>query len=951
MANYLSNKEIIIRTSDTGNIIFDASSLSNTLSLVCKYLRSEPNKLIDSTILRDVSFITLENDNTNIDDIFDFKSKNSFGVIYNIFDSLDTIHALAFNNCFTLQSCIIPENIIKLEEGIFSGCSSLRYISLPTTIEEICENVFNGCENLKQINNTDQIKILHQYSFAGCGIKDIRLNSIIAELPPYLFKNCLKLEKFESNIVQKLGEGTFSGCISLNVVNINYNGITEIKETEYKEPLTDVVEPSEEPTEPGEEPVQLTRYILLSPERYTIKQYDLTATDDFNEANRIIKSRAVTIQDGDEDSFKYLLLRENWITYHVYNETKTTELYTTNEYEDLVSLGDGKISSDNIFFKDGNGVIIRFIQSPDGNYDFHHAEAYKVKYDVYDESNKLVYYIAPKYARERLEATENGNDKLYHKTFNGDNVIGEYIDKNLKIELIDKFRLSGTGQIEYEYFNRLTGETEYYLSGETIPEGYEPVKTNGYPVYNDYFSTFGHSFASGGNEYSFTRLSTEIGVDLLRQYTLEEDIYLYPVNISTEEDFGISLTSNDMLDDYVYYTALDGEEDSGDDGGDSGDDGGSGDEGGSDDTGGNIELQDRNILPDMVFANCRKLTHDKISFIDQIQGIGYGAFMGCSSLDHIDSLINNVAEYGFKDCINLESINLSKCTTIKKYGFKNCIKLQEVNLSKLDPELNEGVFEDCESLHTIGTNYIDIIGIKGFKNCINLENYPTLNKIIRVEKEGFYNCKKLTVSQLNNLNNINYIGEYGFCKCAALNNINLNSGVILGNGAFKDCISLESITLPPSIKKLGNQTFNNCISLRKVEFQSNALDADFNMNAFDGCNNIKEVIIPFSNTSNIISINNNGVYNRQTNTLIYVAKNISKFEFTQELEGCIIDENAFTNCHITLIDMSSINAPDIEKNIFSSISNNQWFIFIRESDPNYKKYVRIIGYTHIKVCR
>ena len=113
MASYPSNRELLIRLSETGNIVFESSSLSNTMSLVCKYIKSEPNKLIDSTVLRDVSFITLDNANVNIDDLFEYKRKNSFGIVYNIFDSLDTLHALAFNNCPTLYSCIIPSISVK----------------------------------------------------------------------------------------------------------------------------------------------------------------------------------------------------------------------------------------------------------------------------------------------------------------------------------------------------------------------------------------------------------------------------------------------------------------------------------------------------------------------------------------------------------------------------------------------------------------------------------------------------------------------------------------------------------------------------------------------------------------------------------------------------------------------------------------------------------------------
>ena len=74
MSTYSSNKEILINTSDIGSIVYSISSLSSTIPIICKYSKSiDNNKLIDSSIIRDISFVTLGGQNTNVSNIFDYK--------------------------------------------------------------------------------------------------------------------------------------------------------------------------------------------------------------------------------------------------------------------------------------------------------------------------------------------------------------------------------------------------------------------------------------------------------------------------------------------------------------------------------------------------------------------------------------------------------------------------------------------------------------------------------------------------------------------------------------------------------------------------------------------------------------------------------------------------------------------------------------------------------------
>ena len=67
-----------------------------------------------------------------------------------------------------------------------------------------------------------------------------------------------------------------------------------------------------------------------------------------------------------------------------------------------------------------------------------------------------------------------------------------------------------------------------------------------------------------------------------------------------------------------------------------------------------------------------------------------------------------------------------------------------------------------------------------------------------------------------------------------------NSVVEIGENAFYDCESLETITIPNSVTKIGKSTFNACSTLSSITLSENLTAiSDW---AFDDCNNLKEVI-------------------------------------------------------------------------------------------------------------
>lgn len=151
-----------------------------------------------------------------------------------------------------------------------------------------------------------------------------------------------------------------------------------------------------------------------------------------------------------------------------------------------------------------------------------------------------------------------------------------------------------------------------------------------------------------------------------------------------------------------------------------------------------------------------------------------------------------------------------------------------------------------------------------------------------IQTEAFRECEKL--NKINIPSTVTTIGDYAFYNCKLLDHIELPSnlsGTGLGISSFSSCIALTSISLPKALAKIPDNCFAYCSSLRQLllpknigeigfgGFQSSSrleeiyiyygvLDSGLgipngiviNTNAFNGCDNLKRVIIDKGNAEN-----------------------------------------------------------------------------------------------------
>ena len=238
-------------------------------------------------------------------------------------------------------------------------------------------------------------------------------------------------------------------------------------------------------------------------------------------------------------------------------------------------------------------------------------------------------------------------------------------------------------------------------------------------------------------------------------------------------------------------------------------------------------------------------------------------------------------------------------TTIDDNAFKNCENISAVSIGYGVQQINNGVFEGCGNLKNfyIGTSLIGIdnsvlsyIGDYAFNNCdivsiIIPASVKTLGKYI------FYNASKLIDVVFMSNTNIELINDYAFANCINLELLRIpNSVKSIGVGAFMNCTKLSNILLPASLVSIGDVAFENCISISHLSIPNYV--TSIGTNAFRNIvfSSKSNIHIPAQFKSEINSIFN---YNNNTSDLnTTYLENVNNYNFNIWMKNGLVKINA-----------------------------------------------------------
>ena len=195
-----------------------------------------------------------------------------------------------------------------------------------------------------------------------------------------------------------------------------------------------------------------------------------------------------------------------------------------------------------------------------------------------------------------------------------------------------------------------------------------------------------------------------------------------------------------------------------------------------------------------------------VNISNGVTSIGDYAFSFCTGLTSIEipASVKTIGNYAFQGCWGLTSIEIpASVTTIGNAAFNTCIYLTSINIPANVTTIGNEAFGNCTGLTSITIPAsVTSIGYWAFINCIGLESISV------AEGNTVYDSRNGCNALIETASNMLIQG----CK----NTVIPNTVTSIGDNAFDGCEELKEITIPASVTSIGNYAFYGCSALESI---------------------------------------------------------------------------------------------------------------------------------------
>ena len=263
-----------------------------------------------------------------------------------------------------------------------------------------------------------------------------------------------------------------------------------------------------------------------------------------------------------------------------------------------------------------------------------------------------------------------------------------------------------------------------------------------------------------------------------------------------------------------------------------------------------ISLPSLTTFGDYLFKGCEYLTTVELN--DEVTALGKYTFQDCTALKAITlpSSLTFLGTYTFRNS-GLESIvipegvvhigataDTAATTSAAAYVFDGCASLTSVTLPASLQTIGGYVFRNCTNLSTItytgytGTDNslpesVTLVGTYAFSGCTSLEQLSLPG--VQTTGNASFGAED---SRIND----------GTTVPSGIRNVSLPSLVTAGSYLFQNCASLESVILGDELVSLSSSMFAGCTALRSIELPESL--TTISTSAFKDCTGIQDFYLP-----------------------------------------------------------------------------------------------------------
>ncbi len=227
---------------------------------------------------------------------------------------------------------------------------------------------------------------------------------------------------------------------------------------------------------------------------------------------------------------------------------------------------------------------------------------------------------------------------------------------------------------------------------------------------------------------------------------------------------------------------------------------------------------------------------------------------------------------------------------------------------------------------TIGGQDVVAIGDSAFSGTPALKSVSFPDSVLRLGNRAFENC--ISLESLSLGSKLKTVGSYAFSKCYALTSLSFPDSVsAIGSSVFNNDIALTTVELPESLITIESGMFLNCRELTSATIPENVkyiLES-----AFSGCTKLSSIALP----DGLISIGSNAFLNCSKLSSISLPNSLRNI-YDRAFSGCTsltevsvpkdvttISSYAFGDCTSLLNVSLPDNLTSIESGAFSGCNN------------------------------